>query len=208
MLRTFWQRITASRRMRALEAAAHAERELRCEIARLRAENRALLNSILGIAGIPPIVVSETEAATEADMLNIFPPSSTSDGTEPSRSVPVNLTGTNLNLPLCADGESQPRPGERHRDATNLTESAAAPPRPDKPESQAPSRGSFGRLPARRLPAAAGRPAIAGRPSTAGRPSAAGGASQRNVSAPRRRSWQQINRMLELQSARKPSQET
>ena len=28
------------------------------DVARLRAENRALLNSILGIAGVPPIVVS------------------------------------------------------------------------------------------------------------------------------------------------------
>jgi hypothetical protein len=42
-----WQRATATRYTRALEA----------EVARLRAENRALLNSILGIAGVPPITV-------------------------------------------------------------------------------------------------------------------------------------------------------
>ena len=42
-----WRRITATRYTRALEA----------EVARLRAENRALLNSILGIAGVPPITV-------------------------------------------------------------------------------------------------------------------------------------------------------
>lgn len=42
-----WRRITATRYTRALEA----------EVTRLRAENRALLNSILGIAGVPPISV-------------------------------------------------------------------------------------------------------------------------------------------------------
>ena len=44
-LRKIWVRITASRYTRALED----------ENARMRAENRALLNSILGIAGIPPL---------------------------------------------------------------------------------------------------------------------------------------------------------
>lgn len=42
-----WRRITATRYTRALEG----------EVVRLRAENRALLNSILGIAGVPPITV-------------------------------------------------------------------------------------------------------------------------------------------------------
>jgi len=46
-LRTLWQRITTTRYTRALEA----------EVARLRSENRALLNSILGIAGVPPLPV-------------------------------------------------------------------------------------------------------------------------------------------------------
>lgn len=32
--------------------------DLEAEVARLRAENRALLNSILGIAGVPPITVT------------------------------------------------------------------------------------------------------------------------------------------------------
>lgn len=53
-LRALWKRITTSHYSRALEAAlAHvrAENEL------LRAENRGLLNSILGIAGVPPIRV-------------------------------------------------------------------------------------------------------------------------------------------------------
>jgi hypothetical protein len=46
-LREIWRRITAKRYTRGLEA----------EVARLRTENRALLNSILGIAGVPPITV-------------------------------------------------------------------------------------------------------------------------------------------------------
>lgn len=38
-------------------------RALEVEVARLRAENRALLNSILGIAGIPPVVASANPSA-------------------------------------------------------------------------------------------------------------------------------------------------
>lgn len=43
-----WRRLFKTKYSAALEA----------EIGRLRAENRALLNSILGIAGVPPITVS------------------------------------------------------------------------------------------------------------------------------------------------------
>jgi len=46
-MREFWAKLTSRRYERTLEA----------EVARLRAENRALLNSILGIAGVPPISV-------------------------------------------------------------------------------------------------------------------------------------------------------
>ena len=41
------RRVTSTKYTRALEA----------DVARLRAENRALLNSILGIAGVPPVMV-------------------------------------------------------------------------------------------------------------------------------------------------------
>jgi len=47
MFQEIWRRVTATRYTRVLEA----------EVARLRAENRALMNSILGIAGVPPITV-------------------------------------------------------------------------------------------------------------------------------------------------------
>jgi hypothetical protein len=47
-IRDMWQQLMGARYTRELEA----------EVARLRAENRALLNSILGIAGVPPITVT------------------------------------------------------------------------------------------------------------------------------------------------------
>jgi hypothetical protein len=40
---------------------------LEAEIARLRAENRAMLNSILGIAGVPPIPAQESELASDRE---------------------------------------------------------------------------------------------------------------------------------------------
>ncbi|MGA7852558.1 MAG: hypothetical protein WCA15_04470 [Candidatus Acidiferrales bacterium] len=46
-LREIWRRLFSTKYSAILEA----------EVARLRAENRALLNSILGIAGVPPITV-------------------------------------------------------------------------------------------------------------------------------------------------------
>jgi hypothetical protein len=111
-IREFWRRITSTRYTRRLET----------EVALLRAENRALLNSILGIAGIPPIPMSEPDPL---------------------------LTGSG-----------------------------------DSAISQQPA-SSLARNP--RL----------------------GAGALSNVAAPmRRRSWQQINRALEFESARKKSQET
>ncbi len=48
-LRSLWRWLTTSRYTRALEE----------EVERLRAENRALVNSLLGTAGIPPLDFSE-----------------------------------------------------------------------------------------------------------------------------------------------------
>ena len=56
MFREWVQRFVSSKYTQALEA----------EVARLRAENRALLNSILGIAGVPPIVVAENDVSPGA----------------------------------------------------------------------------------------------------------------------------------------------
>jgi hypothetical protein len=54
-IREIWNRVAKGKYTLALEA----------EVARLRAENRALLNSILGIAGIPPVVVSAPDVGGE-----------------------------------------------------------------------------------------------------------------------------------------------
>jgi len=84
-LRSLWRRLTTSRRARTLEAELARERAANAgqgtevarqgaEIIRLRAENRALLNSILGIAGVPPVSASLDDlAATQSQ--NATPPS-------------------------------------------------------------------------------------------------------------------------------------
>lgn len=51
--RELWEKVMKTRYTQVLEA----------EVARLRAENRAMLNSILGIAGVPPIPAQESEVA-------------------------------------------------------------------------------------------------------------------------------------------------
>ena len=55
-LREVWGRLIRANYTSALER----------DVARLRAENRALLNSILGIAGVPPIVVAADDPAASA----------------------------------------------------------------------------------------------------------------------------------------------
>jgi hypothetical protein len=57
-LREIWGRLVATKYTGTLER----------EVARLRLENRALLNSILGIAGVPPIVVAADESAAPTTM--------------------------------------------------------------------------------------------------------------------------------------------
>jgi hypothetical protein len=98
-IRTIWRRLTTTRHARTLEAELALERTVitrldaviaqqgveidqqvagisqqGIEISRLRAENRALLNSILGIAGVPPVSASLDDlAATQSQ--NATPPS-------------------------------------------------------------------------------------------------------------------------------------
>ena len=119
-----WRRITTTRYARELEAElAHLE----TDIALLRAENRALLNSILGIAGVPPIPVTP------------------------------DLVGA--------------RSRNSIRDAQ-------------------------------------GADAVPGLPEASPTPTSSAQISGTRLAAPmRRRSWQQINRMLEFESAKKKSQE-
>lgn len=56
ILRELWSKLISTRYVAVLEA----------DVARLRAENRALLNSILGIAGVPPIAVTGDDARLSA----------------------------------------------------------------------------------------------------------------------------------------------
>lgn len=60
-LRELWRQLLTSKYSHALEA----------EILRLRLENRALLNSILGIAGVPPIVVAPEDLAAIPGTVNV-----------------------------------------------------------------------------------------------------------------------------------------
>ena len=90
-IREIWRRLTTTRHARTLETELALERAVisrldaviaqqgaeisqqGTEVARLRAENRALLNSILGIAGVPPVSASlEDLAATQSQ--NATPP--------------------------------------------------------------------------------------------------------------------------------------
>jgi hypothetical protein len=135
-LRHLWRRITTSNYSRAL--AAELERA-RAENVRLLAENRALLNSILGIAGVPPL------PATAADLAEV---EALSDAPLPAPSISAASAPTAARS--AAPGAARPR----------LQKSPAA------------------RKSAAALPAGV-------------------------VSPTRRRSWQQINRMLEYESAQK-----
>ena len=57
-IRYLWREFVTSKYVKALEA----------EVERLRAENRALMNSILGIAGVPPIVTEDSGAAPDSSV--------------------------------------------------------------------------------------------------------------------------------------------
>jgi hypothetical protein len=162
-IQAIWRRITSTRYTRAMEAAARTESALQDEIARLRAdvdrlrgENRALLNSILGIAGVPPILVELPDrrsvepgrsVATPPEPLparrhSESPARSTEDGESLFPAPPPGENASGRDLP----GTNRPRNDSRHPDS-----------------------------PARQL-----------------------------ATPLRRRSWHQINRMLEVQAARKP----
>jgi len=167
-LHSIWRRITSARSMRALnEDVARQRAEVArqaAEIDRLRAENRALLNSILGIAGIPPIQ--------------------------------IGLLG--------------PRLGEPGRSDTTFT-----PPSPAAGHSESPTLSSGGdeslSRPTSSSPQTAPQSDSSSRQSAARNDSSPSPTSPaRQLAAPstlspirRRRSWHQVNRMLELESARK-----
>jgi hypothetical protein len=143
-IRTIWRGITATRYTRALEM----------EVARLRAENRALLNSILGIAGVPPITVSlPTDAANVAQVFR-----------------PEDVRGDQRESSSRQAGMSYINPTYREADASHMDV-------PPESSVRGPKRV---------------RSKVSGD----------------TVTPMRRRSWHQIYRMLEIDSARKKPQET
>ena len=158
-----WHRSPLSRHSRTLETeaackSAEIDRQ-REEIALLRAENRALLNSILGIAGmkpLPPLPIAGTTSFTTppapAGHSGSPPPPSAADD---SLSTPTssNLSARQAGSPTGVPSASSPRQsGTRNGSSRHSSDS-----------------------------------------------------SPRLIHAPphRRRSWHQINRLLEFQSARK-----
>ncbi len=148
-LRKFRQRIAAFFDARARRT--QYARSLELEIFRLRAENRALLNSILGLAGIPPIP------------LPTFTPPSPAAGHSES---PTLSSGgdESLSRPTSSSPQTAPQSDSSPRQSGTRNDSSPSPTSPTR-QLAAPSTLS----PIRR-----------------------------------RRSWHQINRMLELESAKKP----
>jgi len=172
-----WQRITRTKYTRDLEAEVARQRaELdrqRAELDRLRAENCALLNSILGIAGIPPLPISpgstsrrpggpvlpaqsHSESARADDESTFRPPP------------PAKDSAGQKGLP----GPRQGEPGRSDSMGGHLPVEQRSRPRNDS-----------------RLSVPHVRPLV------------------RRGGPLRRRSWHQINRILEIESARIPNHE-
>jgi hypothetical protein len=111
-IREIWQRLTATRYTQALEAQLA---RLHAENVRLREENRALLNSILGIAGIPPVSVATQNASAlgttnSAENPRNYP--SPQSGPEAPAFGPVspsNSTDRQTQAQSHAETQSQPR---------------------------------------------------------------------------------------------------
>ena len=84
-----WRKVTKTRYTQTLEV----------EVARLRAENRATLNSILGIAGVPPIPAQESDVAAvrEASGAGWTSPGTVSHQAPASR---LRNTGVQVATPL------------------------------------------------------------------------------------------------------------
>ena len=230
-LREMWKRIITAQHTRALEASAHMELDLRAEVARqcaeinrLRAENRALLNSILGIAGVPPLPVdhgtfvapqlyperaaqTESVGAQHAAPVDSAPPytpviprprfsaaEESAVGSEIQKQIPARpcLSGRQA-----AGGPRRPQDGLSR---VRFQDSGGVHRTPETGDDSVVSDGtgspsSFD-----------GRSML--RPYENNPAPRAGATSSATIAVPmRRRSWQQINRMLEFDSARKKEPE-
>jgi len=179
ILRQLWQRITRTRRTRALEAelarqCAEVARQ-RAELDRLRAENRALLSSILGIAGIPPLSIPQARLTVDLGAPFDAEPLSSQSHSESST------------RPLADDDSTfRPPPPANHAGTDGLSALRQEPERSDS----------------------TGAPLPVGQNTRPRNDSLHSALRVRPLAPPhRRRSWHQINRILEIESARTKDRE-
>ena len=172
MLRQFWQRFTSACSTREFESEIARQR---AEIERLRSENRALLDSVLGIAGIPPLSIPQARLTVDLGAPFDAEPLSSQSHSESST------------RPL-ADDDSTFRPPPPANHAGTNGHSAL------RQESE----GSD----------STGAPLPAGQSTRPRNDSLQSAPRVRPVAPPhRRRSWHQINRILEIESARSKDRE-
>ena len=171
------------------------------EIARLRAENRALLNSILGIAGIPPVVPETPLPSSVSLPTKCHSESAAAD--DESRSTPSHpsITAAEKNSPgaQCPRNDIPPNP---QPESSSLRFSGRASARSSRPPLSSPLGTPISRLASGADAASDASFAKAG--TGAADNIGATAAPRRRLATPlRRRSWHQITRTLELESAKK-----
>jgi hypothetical protein len=202
--RRMWDAVQTSRRTHGIHAATQRECALKEEFARhvrglesqillLRAENRALLNSVLGIAGIPPIMVTDPAefpgGGREAKQIPRTA-SRAPEKREKSNSVRDDSSRD--------DGCRQDGTASLQTDSVeNASHRIGAPNGSALPSLVAGSACPAGRH-------SVDSPSLTTSAVPLGRQNQARGANAGRIVAPmRRRSWHQIYRMLELESVRR-----
>ena len=204
-MKNFFRWLTATLHFRALESEIAHQRALiasqQNEIARLRAENRALLNSILGIAGIPPVMPEMPLPSSVSLPTKCHSESAAAD--DESRSTPSHpsITAAEKNSP----GAQRPRndiPPNPQPESSSLRFSGRASARSSRPPLSSPLGTPISRLASGADAASDASFAKAG--TGAADNIGATAAPRRQLATPlRRRSWHQITRTLELESAKK-----
>ena len=194
---TLWQRITRTKYTSEIEAELARQG---AELDRLRAENRALLNSILGVAGIPPLSIPQARLTVDLGAPFDAEPLPSQSHSE-SSTRPLADDDSTFRPPPPADhsgtdGHSALRQQSERSDSTGA---------PLPSEQEGAPRSTHNRAPgstvsrAREISRAWG----ISRPRNDSLHSAP---RVRPVAPPhRRRSWHQITRILEIESARKPA---
>lgn len=107
-IREIWRRIASTRYTRVLEQSLAHER---AQADRLRAENRALLNSILGIAGVPPIPASSAPLP-RSQPASVSGPEAPASGPVPPVNVKANTSAkANVEVKPARKASSNVAPG-------------------------------------------------------------------------------------------------